>query len=505
MKRIIPILLILFSFQMSAQKIIYSDIINEDNSEINFEILGKVGNNYVIYKNVRWKHMLAVYDENMMLKDNSRIDFMPDKTFNIDFIIYPDFFYMVYQHQKNNIIWCKAVKMSSTGEKLGEPVTLDTSRTSLIADKKIYNTVFSEDRKRILVYKLQRKNERLTFVTKLYDRELKMLDSTRQILPFDERRDVYSDIFVDNNGTFLFTKEHKIGWRGNVTGLEVIVREPMKNKATLFEVPLQGKFIDEVKIRIDNLNSNYIINSLFSKQKSGSIDGLFTAVVSKNDLQHIRTAFNLFDDSLRSLINSGGQYSTAFDNLFLRNTIVKKNGGFLITAEDFYSQATTTNNNYRRYDNLYNSPYSSNYDYYLNSPSYNGFYRPYSSMRYMQSMTYNYDDILILSIDSSLNLKWNSIIHKKQVENEQDNFLSFATFNAGAEIHFLFSDSKNNQVINNHSVLPSGQMKRYATLKNYEAGYEFMPKLSRQVGARQVIMPCIYRGSIAFAKIDFSE
>lgn len=48
-------------------------------------------------------------------------------------------------------------------------------------------------------------------------------------------------------------------------------------------------------------------------------------------------------------------------------------------------------------------------------------------------------------------------------------------------------------------------MKRYATLKSYEAGYEFMPKLSKQVGVRQVIMPCIYRGSIAFAKIDFSE
>lgn len=505
MKSIIPILLIFLSVQLSAQKIIYSDIINEDNREINFEILGKVGNNYVIYKNVRWKHMLAVYNENMILKDNSRIVFIPDKTFNIDFIIYPDFFYMVYQYQKNNTIWCKAVKMSSTGKKLAEPVTLDTSRTGLIADKKIYNTVFSEDKKRILVYKMQRKHERLTIVTKLYDPELKMLDSTRQVLPFDFRKDEYSDIFVDNTGTFLFTKEHRTGWMDNVNGLEVIIRQPEKNTFTLFEVPLLGKFIDEVKIKIDNLNNNYIINSLFSKQKSGSIDGLFTAVVDKNNLQHIRSAFNLFNDSLRSRINSGGKYSTAFDNLFLRNTFVKRDGGFLITAEDFYSQTTNNINNFRRYDNLYNSPYSYNYDYYLNSPSYYGFYRPYNSAGYVQSTKFYYDDILIISVDSSLNLKWNSIIHKKQVEDEQDNFLSFATVNAGAEIHFLFSDSKKNQVINNHSILPSGQIKRYATLKSYEAGYEFMPKLSRQVGARQVLIPCIYRGSIAFAKIDFSE
>src|SRR6478672_3762953 len=138
MKRFLLLAFILPSLQLCAQKIIYSEIINEDNREIGFDILGKVGSNYVIYKNVRWKHMLAVYDENMALKENSRISFIPDKTFNIDFIVYPDYFYMVYQYQNRNTIWCKAVKMSSDGKKLAEPVTLDTARTGLLADKKIY-------------------------------------------------------------------------------------------------------------------------------------------------------------------------------------------------------------------------------------------------------------------------------------------------------------------------------------------------------------------------------
>lgn len=160
---------------------------------------------------------------------------------------------------------------------------------------------------------------------------------------------------------------------------------------------------------------------------------------------------------------------------------------------------------FRRYNSLYSSPYASNYDYYLNSPAYSGFYRPYSSMAFSQRMKYFYDDIIVIDVDSTLNLKWNTIIHKKQEDDEQDNFLSFTTFNAGGEIHFLFSNDRRKQVINNHSILPGGQIKRYATLKSYEAGYEFMPKLSRQVGARQVIVPCLYRGSVAFAKVDFSE
>jgi hypothetical protein len=499
---ILPVFLILFSFRSPAQKIIYSDLINEDNREINFEILGKVADNYIIYKNVRWKHMLAVYDENMKLKDNSRIAFIPDKTFNIDFIIYPDHFYMVYQYQKRNTIYCKAVKMSSAGKKLEEPVVLDTSRVGLIADRKIYNTVFSEDKKRILVYKMQKKNDRLTIVTKLYDPALKMLDSTRMVVPFDERTDDYSDLFVDNNGTFLFAKERKTGWQDNVAGLEMIIRHPNRDTSSIFDIPLQGKFIDEVKIRIDNLNNNYIINSLFNKKKNGNIDGLFTSVIKKDGFRY-KTAFNFFDDSLRARINSSGQYSSAFNNLFLRSTVVKKDGGFVIAAEDYYTQ--TSNTNFRRYNNLYRAPYTSSYDYYLSNPSYSGYYRPYGSSSYISSTRFYYDDILVLGIDSSLKLSWNSLIHKKQAEDEQDNFLSYATINAGAEIHFLFIDNNKNQVINNHSILPNGTMKRYATLKSYEVGFEFMPKLAKQVGSRQVIIPCVYRGSIAFAKVDFSE
>ena len=190
--------------------------------------------------------------------------------------------------------------------------------------------------------------------------------------------------------------------------------------------------------------------------------------------------------------------ATNVDDLeMLVTASMEKLGGKL----DFVCHSIGMSPNVRKdipYDNI-------NYDYYLNSPYYQSLYRPFGSSAFAQRMKYFYDDILIIDVDSVLNLKWNTVIHKKQDDEEQDNFLSFGTFNAGGEIHFLFTANRKKQLINNHSVLPGGQVKRYATLKSFEAGYEFMPKLSRQVGARQVIIPCLYRGSVAFAKIDFSE
>ena len=158
------------------------------------------------------------------------------------------------------------------------------------------------------------------------------------------------------------------------------------------------------------------------------------------------------------------------------------------------------------YNYLYNSPYTTNTDYYYTNPSYDGFYRPLSSFSGLQNVRYYYDNILVLSIDSSMAMQWTTIIPKKQSDDDNDNFLSFSTMNVGSEIHFIYvEEERNKQIISNQSIFPGGQVKRYPTLKSREAGFEFMPRLAKQVGYREIIVPCVYRTNIAFAKVDFFE
>lgn len=76
--------------------------------------------------------------------------------------------------------------------------------------------------------------------------------------------------------------------------------------------------------------------------------------------------------------------------------------------------------------------------------------------------------------------------------------------NVGSEINFLYIEKeKNAQIISNQSISTYGKSYRYPTLKSREAGYQFMPRLSKQVGLKEVIMPSVYRGEICFAKIEF--
>jgi hypothetical protein len=125
-----------------------------------------------------------------------------------------------------------------------------------------------------------------------------------------------------------------------------------------------------------------------------------------------------------------------------------------------------------------------------------------SSFSNQQSTRYYYNNILILSIDKFGREEWSRVIHKDQFDDDNDNYLSYSTMTSGGEIHFLFNTNNKNQIIADNSITPYGEIHRNPTLKSLEKGYEFMPRLSKQITARQIIVPCTYRGNICFAKVD---
>lgn len=487
-----------------SQKVTYSDFEQEDNRDISFEIIGKMKGNILVYKNVRkWQHKINVFGDDMKIKETVKLDFVPDKTFNVDFVVYPDYFWMIYQYQKKNVLHCMAVKLDAAAQKMGEPVQIDTTQIPFLADNKIYTTIYSEDRQRIMVFKMPKKNDRYTLVTMLFNSDMKLIrERSRQEIDLDERKDTYSNFMVDNEGTLVFTKDSKTGMRDNSNVLEFMIKEPVKDTFTTHLITLEKNYIDEVRLKIDNLNKRYILNSFYYRKSRGTIDGMLTYIWSKAADSAAVKSFMPFGDSIRDEAKSSGQLRFAMDDYFIRQVFAKKDGGFLLTAEDYSSQRTGFNNSWNRWDylnNYYYSPYSSSYYYY--SP-YSGYYRPLSSYG-QQSVRYFYSNILILSYDKNGQLQWSRVIQKEQFDDDNENFMSFSTFNSGGEIHFLFNDDKRkNQIIANHSITGSGQITRNPTLKSLERGYQFMPKLSKQVGAGQLIIPCDYRGYICFARID---
>jgi hypothetical protein len=111
-----------------------------------------------------------------------------------------------------------------------------------------------------------------------------------------------------------------------------------------------------------------------------------------------------------------------------------------------------------------------------------------------------------MSFDKNGQLEWNNVVGKSQFDDESGDKVSFQLMNTGGQLHFLFNQQeRRNNLLTDFSLTPDGVLTRNPTLKNLDKGYEFMPKYGKQVSARQMIVPCLYRNYICFAKIDFTQ
>ena len=262
--------------------------------------------------------------------------------------------------------------------------------------------------------------------------------------------------------------------------------------------------LDEIKIRVDNLNKRYILTGFYYTQRKGNIEGLYTVVWDRGTDAKINESLVVFNDELRSLSKSSeDNLKTAFNDFFIKQVIPKKDGGFVLLSEAEYT--TSRGGYFNRWDYMNGSPFYSPMDYY--GPSY--YYNPYrygGGYPYGNGapVRYHAENIMMLSFDKNINLEWSNIIPKSQFDDESDNDISYQIMNTGGELHFLYNEyDRRNILLTDQSISPDGKITRHPTLRNLDKGYEFLPRYGKQIGASQIVFPCMYRNYLCFAKAEF--
>lgn len=496
--------LICMSHQLMAQEITYSKPESADvERNLVFEILGKMNDHILIYKNIRDKHYMAVYNEQMELIENTNLTFLNDKTLAVDFIVNQDAAWMIYQYQTKNILHCAAVKFNSNGKLLTEPRDIDTTMISYWADNKIYSTIYSDDKSKIMVYKVQKVNDKYNFTTLLFNDSLQLIH--RSFIPTDieNKKNVMSALVLTNEGSVAFTKGDRPNTRNLITSLSLWTKAPSEETFQIIPIDLKEKFVDDVKIKVDNVNHAYVINTFYYDSKRGDVVGLFIPKVSTLNNQIISSNFIAIGDEVRSVAKTEGSNKSGLNDFFIREVILKKDGGYILIAEDYYSQSRSSP--WDRYDYLYGSPYYSPYYYdYYYSPF--GYGRYFGNRYYDRGaqVRYYYNNLLVISISPESVVDWVKVINKSQYDDDKDNYLSYIPVLTSGQIHFLYNElERRKQLIIDQSITAQGVIKRNPPLRSLDKGYEFMPRYAKQVSASEVIVPCVYRNYISFAKVEF--
>jgi hypothetical protein len=497
------ILLLLAGFSASSQRIIYSEPEKDDTRRLDFEIIGKINGNFLIYKNIRNRNWIAILDNDMKQVSKVDQDYLPDNdnVLNVDFFPYNDFFYMIYQYRKRNVIHCVAAKIDGEGKKMGELVELDTTHLNFGADSKIYSVLSSEDKSKIIVFKINSRNKKLYHITTmLMDDQLNLIKKSRLSMPMNDRDDYLGEFQLDNDGDLIFSKFDRIN-NENIGTAAFVMKYAQADTFMTKEIGIEKTYLDEVRIKPDNHNKRYFITSFYYKQRRGNVDGFYFYIWDKQSGQVVVEDTMTFSEELRREARGNAGTRSAFNDYFIRNIITRRDGGFIIASEAFFT--TSRGSSWNRWNYLYGSPFLRSYDYYYYSPYYNSYW--WNRWSDNQAVRYQAENIAILSFDKTGKKEWSVVIAKDQFDDQSDNALSYQIMNTGGEVHFLFNQlEKRVQLLNDFSLEPGGKIRRNPTLKNLDKGYDFMPKFGKQVSSRQMIIPCINRNYICFAKLEYN-
>lgn len=488
-----------------AQKIVYSDIDEDDNRRMQFEIIGKVQGNFLIYKNIRNKNYISVYNNEMEQVAREEMDFASDdRILNIDFVPFQDYTYLIYQFEKKRVVYCNAVKIDGSGKRVSDVMTLDTAHIGFGGNNKIYNTIFSEDKSKLMVFKINSKNrERYILTTLLFDNSLSPIRRSQMVIPMEEYKDAVEEFQLDNDGDLVFTKFTRNN-NETIQGSQLLYKAALSDTLHSINVQPEKIFLDNLHIKADNANDRIFVTSFYYNKKRGDVEGFYFFVWDKATRQPVlQNSIALGEELRREAKGNNTNVKSAFNDYFIRNIIVRRDGGFIINTESYYT--TSRGGQWNRFNYLYGYPMSM-YDYYSVYSPYNSWYwRRGNMFNGRGNVRYNADNITVLAFNNTGKLEWSNVIHKEQFDDESDDRISYQTMNTGGQIHYVFNiDEKRALLLNDFALSPDGQITRNPTLKNLDRGFEFMPKFGKQVSSFQMIIPCYYRNSICFAKVEFN-
>jgi hypothetical protein len=492
-------LLLFLPILMQAQHVLYSEPEQEDTRKTDFEIIGRVSGNILVYKYNSNKHAISIYGRDMSLLQRVSLNFT-DRVINVDFVAYQDYFYLICEYQRKDIVHLIALKMDGNCKKIGDQIELDTTQVSGSANK-VYSIVVSEDKQWLMALKINTKNPRnFVFTTFLFNKDLELHDRHRIMMTVTEHADQFTNFELDNEGQLIFTRFARVNSGAFLSRVSFVMKGPLSDTFAIRDIGASDRILDELKIKIDNIDKRYILSAFYYKQRHGDIEGIYTVIWDKTSDSKLKESVTIFNDDLRNLAKSSeSNNKMAFNDFFIKHIIVKKDGGYVIVSESEF--VTSRGSAFNRSDYLYGGMPM---DYY--SP-YNNYYSPYSPYnRYgMGNLArYSAENILVLSFDKNGNLEWSNVIPKSQYDDENDMQISFKMVNTGGAVHFLYNESeKRTSLLADQSISSDGKITRYPTFHNLDKGYEFLPRHGKQISSNQIVIPCIYKNYLCFAKVDF--
>jgi hypothetical protein len=297
----------------------------------------------------------------------------------------------------------------------------------------------------------------------------------------NEKMATAGEVSVGNDGTVYMVAYTTVGSQNNADRFWILTLAPGETKFVSHQLQLDGKYAANGYTKIDNTNNKVYFGGFYTTKKNGSYEGIIFSTFDTKAGQYETHKFIPFDEALVTEAGQG-RGNGALDNYMVKQLIVKNDGGFVMVSEMVY---ITTRSNFAPTMGYYSS-----------------FYSPYNTSAIRE---YHYNDIWVISYNKDGVRQWSSVVPKEQYSQEDGGtFSSYLLLNTGGTLAFLYNDfNAKHSRIQLASVDAEGKKQANSFSVEGNEYPDWIPKSGKQVAARTLIIPCLHKKQICFAKVVF--
>lgn len=483
MNRYLIVLLLAFGAITSsnAQKVLYSDYAAYDIRTSDMAIVGKVNGILYTFRSYGKEYFLDAYNDVMEKTATVILDFFPEKIYQVKFIPFEQKMLVLYQAQEGTHIIQYAAMLDDKGILQKNPIKIDDKKTGFFgtADKEFFSSAVSENREHILVYSAMARNKSINITGYWLDANLMRV--TKKIKQSYKADDVIASAagLMSNSGVFYLPVYNVIGNRNFSDEYALLA---FKKEETIFKkinLSVADKFLEYPFQKIDNTNHKIHFASFYSTKRNGNNEGVVAASFDMDSLRFTNTRFIPFDAQLREETGARRQ-DRALNDFKINQLVIKNDGGFVVAAEETY---ITTHSSYM--------PGMSFYSFY---------YTPIVSQSIRE---YHYNDVLAMSYNNMGEKEWHTFLRKEQYSQEDGGmFSSYSLLNTGGGLGFLFNDFNSARSrIQLSSIDAEGKVNTGFMDAGNNDDPDWLPRMGKQVDNREIVIPCLRKKQICFAKI----
>lgn len=463
----------------TAQEVIYSEYDKFDFRNGDYSVVGKVGGRLYTYRGSSDGFYLDAYNDTMGKLATVVLDFFPKKIYETKFAAYGDHMIVLYQALESNRVIQYAALLDDMGRLQKGPLALDTVKMGLFGPNRGYfSATLSEDKQYILLYGAVVRGTELRFRYSVLNAQLDVQRGPEVVYTGDNNI-AAGDAMISNAGNIYLPAYTPNGSKGFADRFWLLSLQPGQTAFTAKELPLNNQFLGTSYMKIDNANNRIYAGGFYSDKRNGNYEGILYAYYDIASGTYPTHKFIDFDPQLR-LATGERNSKRAFNDFQVRQLIVKNDGGFVLVAEDYF---ITSRNNF--------SPGFGYYSWYYPSMA--------SSVR-----EYHYNDIITLSYSGDGNREWHTFIRKDQYSQEDGGmFSSYALINTGGTLGFLYNDFNSNRSRIQLAGIDAAGKLTVRTLSTAPDDPDWLPRSGKQISAHEIVVPCLRKRQLCFAKIVF--